>query len=141
MASVPYPSRVTWNLGRLRSRISVATAETDCRRWRASNHNRSCTSSGRMSFRPVVLLATAGRLRRALAGVLDSAEASPLPCASAWSPASSGPASGPKGIVSCGVVGRSNPAGSVPSPVLRSLAMGDDLPDQRGVSLGAGRAW
>jgi len=116
--------------------MSAATAETVVRFWRASNQSRSWIPSGNWSLRPLVSPPAGGRLRRVR--VVRGSGAPALPCPSAWS-ASSGPSddSGAS-IGSSGVVGRNRPAGSDPSPVLRSLAIGDDLLNEFSVCLRPG---
>jgi hypothetical protein len=54
--------------GKARPSRSLATADTDCLRWRASNHSRSWTSSVNRRLRALVFSAGAGRLRWARDG-------------------------------------------------------------------------
>ena len=76
------------SLGRVRSRISVATAEIVLRRWIARSWSRSKTPSGKLSFRPRVSPPVATRRVRALG--FASVGVPPLPCsAPAWSSAGS----------------------------------------------------
>jgi hypothetical protein len=54
--------------GKARPSRSLATADTDCLRWRASNHSRSWTSSVNRRLRALVSPAGAGRFRWARDG-------------------------------------------------------------------------
>ena len=124
----PIPGASRSHRGKARSSRSLATADTECLRWRASNYSRSWTSSVNRRLRGLVFPAGAGRFRRTLGGGACNSPAGSS--RSSVSTSSGGTSAGG----SAGAVGQSSSIEAAPNPVVLAIVSGGDGAKRRVLS-------